>query len=424
MNFFGLTLKSMVHRRLSVSLTFLTLLISCVLLISVSKLQTSVRASFERTISGVDLIVGPESGPVTLLLYSMFRMGDPLVSINYDIYQKLKNDPRIAWALPLSMGDSHKGYRVLGTSVDYFDHYQLGDGETLEFAGGAGESLGYRWDHVVIGSTVAQELGYSLGEHITISHGTGEVSFEEHTNLLFEIVGILEPTGTSVDRSLHIALEGLEAVHAGWNNVAEVAAAEKSPELKAGVRHDFSTYVPEQISVLLLSLESKLTVFEVQSEIQKIPGYQAILPGVAFQQFWQIIEICERILQIISLLVFFCTLTGMVCAMITSLTERRREIAILRSLGGSPRYVAGLLLSESSILIALAAVGGWLVSVMSLGGAAEILSSYWGIYLHNSAVFTVEWSIVFTMVALGVLAGLLPAALAYRESWTVSLSTS
>lgn len=409
--------KSMKHRLLSVSLTFVTLLISCVLLISVAKLQTSVRSSFERTISGVDLIVGPETGSVNLLLYALFRMGDPLASIDYQLHKTLQADPAVAWSLPLSMGDSHRGYRVLGTSADYFKHYEMGEGEKLAFSAGDGESFHSRWDTVVIGSKVAQELGYGLGKRITISHGVGDVSFEEHTQMLFEITGILKPTGTAVDRSLHVSLEGLEAVHAGWSNIE--AATGKSTE---EVVHDMGSMEAKQTSVLLVSLKSKLSIFEVQRKIQDIPGYQAILPGVAFQQFWQIIEVCEAILQLIALLVFLCTLTGMVCAMIAALAERRREMAILRALGGSPGYIATLLWGESLILTVAAAVAGWVVSVLGLWGMGTVLSAEWGIYMEYNALYAVEWSLAAVMVVLGLIAGFVPAALAYRQSWNVSLS--
>ena len=415
-----LTVKSMRHRPLSVSLTFLTLLISCILLISVSKLQTSVRSSFERSISGVDLIVGPEAGPVNLLLYAMFRIGDPLSSIDYKLYQSLQKDPSVAWTLPLSMGDSHRGYRVLATSADYFDHFQIGEGEKLSFSVGDGSGFSQRFDTVILGSKVAEELGYELGKRITISHGVGDVSFEEHTNVLFEVTGILEPTGTPVDRSLHVSLEGLEAMHAGWSNLDELP--EEGQESLEEVVHDLSSMDVEQISVLLVSLKSKLMVFELQRKIQEIPGYQAILPGVAFQQFWQIIEICESILQLISLLVFFCTLTGMVCAMIAALRERKREMAILRSIGGSPSYIAALLLGESLILVILASLAGYTLSVLGLQVMADILSAEWGIYMASESLYLVNWSLVMVMVGLGLVAGLVPAALAYRASWNTSLS--
>ncbi len=206
----GLAFRSLLNRRGTALLTILAIAMSVTLLLGVEKIRRDAKASFANTISGTDLIVGARSGSVQLLLYSVFRIGNATNNISWKSYRDLASESAIAWTIPLSLGDSHRGFRVLGTNLDYFEHYRYRSGRALVFSEGVPFDDLY---DAVLGADVAKELGYALGQAITIAHGTGDVSFAMHDDKPFRVSGILEKTGTPVDRTVHVSLEGIEAIH-------------------------------------------------------------------------------------------------------------------------------------------------------------------------------------------------------------------
>ena len=207
------------NRRVTAALTVLGVALSVAMLLGVEKLRRDARDAFANTISGTDLIVGARSGAVQLLLYSVFRIGNATNNISYESYQDITQHPKVKWTVPISLGDSHRGFRVMGTSHAYFEHYRYARREPLRF------SSGQPFDDVfdaVIGAEVAERLGYQLGDSIIVAHGAGAISLVEHDDKPFRVAGILEPTNTPVDRTVHVSLEGIEAMHADWRSGAKV----------------------------------------------------------------------------------------------------------------------------------------------------------------------------------------------------------
>ncbi|MFN5722292.1 MAG: ABC transporter permease, partial [Betaproteobacteria bacterium] len=201
------------HRRFALSLVVLSLALSTFLLLTVERVRHDVRDNFSNAVSGTDLIVGARSGAVQLLLYSVFRIGQPTQTIEYRSLQALQRDPSVRWVVPISLGDSHRGFPVVATTSAYFEHFRYGPRRQLELLEGR------RFDQVfeaVLGAEVAQQLGYRLGQRLVLSHGSGALDHDRHDEMPFTVVGILARTGTPVDRSVHIPLEGMQALHVDW----------------------------------------------------------------------------------------------------------------------------------------------------------------------------------------------------------------
>jgi phosphate/phosphite/phosphonate ABC transporter binding protein len=150
------------------------------------------------------LIIGQTGVGKSTRINAVFRIGNATANVTWESYEDIAARPEVAWIVPISLGDSHAGYRVVGTDNRFFEHYRHGDRRNLEFAQGG--ELGDLFD-TVLGAAVARDLGYELGQKIIVAHGTGRVSFVEHDNNPFEIIGILAPTGTPVDRSVFVSLE-------------------------------------------------------------------------------------------------------------------------------------------------------------------------------------------------------------------------
>ena len=412
MNLLLLAWKSLLNRRGTALLTLLTIAVSVALLLGVEKVRLHARQSFTNTISGTDLVVGARSGSVQLLLYSVFRIGNATNNISWDSYQEIIAMPGVRWAIPISLGDSHRGYRVVGTTPDYFEHYRYANKRRLEFSAGRAFEDTYE---AVLGAEVAQKLDYRSGDRLIVSHGIGaEGLLEDHDDKPFTVSGILAPTGTPVDRSVHVSLAGIEAIHINWNKVeTDPTLARSSTDL-----------TPRAITAFMLGLDNRLTAFRLQRDINEFTGEPllAIFPGVALQELWDLMRVAEQALRIVSVLVAAAAMAGLLTVSLAGLNERRREMAILRSVGAGYLHVMGLLIIESALLTAFGIGIGVMLQNLILLILQPWLVEQFGLYLPLGLPGGREWAMLGGLQLAGIAVGLLPAWRGYRNSLADGLS--
>ncbi len=413
MNLLHLARQSLLNRRGTASLTVLTIAVSVALLLGVEKIREHARESFANTVSGTDLIVGARSGSVQLLLYSVFRIGNATNNISWESYQEIIKKPGVRWAIPISLGDSHRGYRVVGTTVDYFEYFRYANKRSLEFAEGRAFSDTFE---TVLGAEVAERLGYQVGDSLVVAHGIGaEGLLELHDDKPFTVSGILRPTGTPVDRSLHVGLDGIEAIHINWNQVeTNPLLARSETDLK-----------PRAITAFMLGLENRFQAFGLQRDINNFAGEPllAIFPGVALQELWSMMRVAEQALRIVSVLVAVAAMVGLLAVSLAALNERRREMAILRSVGAGYRHVMGLLISESALLTALGIILGLLLQNVILLFLQPWLVDQFGLFIPFNFPRVEEWLLLAALQLAGIVVGLIPAWHGYRNSLADGLST-
>ncbi|WAJ38310.1 ABC transporter permease [Pseudomonas sp. GOM7] len=418
MHLLRIALASLANRRFTALLTVFAIALSVCLLLAVERVRTEARASFANTISGTDLIVGARSGSVNLLLYSVFRIGNATNNIRWDSFEHFANHRQVKWAIPISLGDSHRGYRVMGTSTAYFEHYRYARTQPLKLA--QGRPFADDPFEVVLGAEVASALGYGLGQKIVLAHGVSTISLVQHDDKPFTVVGILERTGTPVDRTLHISLAGMEALHIDWQNgmPARGDARISADQARA------MDLQPKQITAFMLGLKSKIATFSLQREINEFRGEPllAILPGVALQELWSLMGTAEQALFVVSLFVVLTGLIGMLTAILTSLNERRREMAILRSVGARPWHIASLLVLEAFALALAGMAFGLALLYLGIAGAQGYVQANYGLYLALSAPSSYEWRLLGGILLAALLMGSVPAWRAYRQSLADGLS--
>ena len=418
MNLLSLAWKSARARAATTVLTILSIAISTALLLGVEKIRDGARASFAQTVSGTDLIVGARSGPINLLLYSVFRLGDPTANVSWESYQAFTQRPDVAWSVPLSLGDSHGGFRVLGTTTDYFVHYRYGEKRQLVFA--EGEAFSGVFD-AVLGAETARALGYAIGDEFDISHGLKSADFAEHKNRPFTVVGVLAPTGTPVDRTIHVSLEGIEAVHLGWNNGAPPMGRQAQIDPADIDPRDLQ---PTAITAFLVGLTSKSAVLRYQRDVNtfRFEALSAVIPGVALSQLWRVVGAAEQALRGVAVFVVAAGLTGLLTTILTGLNERRREIAVLRSVGAKSRDVFFLLVLESTLVAALGALIGAVAINVGLGAFARPIETLAGFPLGGFTLSVYDFYITAGVVSIGFLLGFVPGWLAYRQSLSDGLT--
>lgn len=410
--FVSLAWSSLLSRRKTVVLTFLSLLISIMVLFSVEHIRTQAKESFSRTISGVDLIVGAPSGQLNLLLYSVFRMGNPTNSISFESVEMLRNHELVDWIIPIALGDSHKGYRVLGTTDSYFKHYKYANEQTISFNEGKAFNTLFE---AVIGWDLAQKLNYQVGDKIVVAHGMGNVSFKQHDYAPFTISGVLAPTGTPIDKTVHIHLSAIDVIHMPPSKIHELITNPQTLTPK-----------PTSVTAVMLGLTSKFATFKMQRNINNYneDRLMAVLPGVAITELWQLMASIENLLRIIAVLVLISSLFGVATMLLATMDQRKSEFAVLRVLGASPMFILCLILLEALILVCLAIFSAGILLSVFLTIFSDWLAAEFSLFLSPN-IFSQDLLIVSGLVLIAtLLSAIYPAIEAYRKAISSDLSTS
>ena len=408
MVFLRLAFKSLISRRGSVVLTCLAMTVSIFVILGVEHIRNQAKESFYNTVSGADLIVGARTGSTNLLLYSVFRIGSATNNVSWESYLDITADGRVKWAIPISLGDSHMGYRVMGTTLSYFEHFSYGKKRNLKFTNGKPFNDLFE---VVLGAQVAKKLGYEIGDPITLAHGIGKTSFSMHDDKPFRVSGILAPTGTPVDQTLHVSLQGIEAIHLDW----QPGSRKSEQEVKPIKEEDLAI---QSVTAFVLGLKSRMTTFEVQREINEYSQEPllAILPGVALAQLWEMINILEGVLQLISYLILFSSLLGLAAMLLASMREREQEIKLFRAIGASPGFLFVLIQLEALIICGFSILIGSACLLLCLGLTKEMLSANFGLYVEAN-IFSINSVLLLSLVVIATFAvASIPSLGAYKQA--------
>ncbi len=465
-----LALRSLVNRRLTTLLTIASIALSVALLVGVETVRRGIRDSFAGTIRGTDLIVGARGGTQQLLLSSIFGIGFPNGSVSWETYERWAGHGAVKWTIPISLGDSYRGFRVVGTTAAFFEHYRYRNDGTVTVAEG---KLPETDRDVVVGSEVAKALKLSIGASLAVTHGLGSaaaVGISDHDEHPFVLVGILNQTSTPIDRSVYVTLQGIEAMHAGMPKAAApvprtTAGAATTGGTAAGLardgpvtgdqgqhddhdhahgtdghQHDGDDHAHgtdghqhegdghahgadgdhevDQITAFLVGTKNRGDAFRLQREMNTdfAEPLTAIVPAMSLTELWHTIGYAEDGARIITLAVVIVGLMGMLVALYSTLQERRREMAILRSLGAGPGRIAALLVFESGLLALLGAATGLAAIYGFLFVASGMIERHFGIFIPITAPQQVEWLYLGGVIVAGLLVGLIPAWRAYRNT--------
>lgn len=406
-----LAIASIRARRLPVALVMTALTAAMVLLLSIERIQTATQDGFNQSLSGVDLIIGPRSGGIELVLYTAFHLGRPTNNITTETVNDIAQRPEIDWLVPIALGDNHRGFRVVATTADYFEHIKYAGNRPLTFQSGRRFS---QINEVVIGSAVADQLAYSLGSKIYITHGASASMGQLHDDFAFNVVGILEPTGTPNDHAVFVDLKGYELIHLGWQSGTRAFSIqgldlETIPEERLE---------PKTVTAAYVGLKSKLGLFQFMRDIQAYPeeAVSAIIPGLALAELWSIVGMVDKVFEFLSWMIIAISLIAMVTMTITSLDSRTREMTILRATGASPWHLSALVMMESLVL----GVGSIVASVVLVTAttwlAQEYLTSALGIAPEISFLSLHELGTFAIILLAGLASSLLPAMMVFWRS--------
>ena len=405
------------NRKGTLSLVVFSIALSTTLLLGMERVRTQVRDSFVQAVSGTDLVVGARGSELQLLLYAVFHMGKASNNMGWDSAQRLAQRRDVAWTIPISLGDSHRGFAVVATTTDFFTLYQYRRHASLQFT--QGRKFEDIFD-VVLGAEVAAREHYRPGDRVLLSHGTGDTRLSLHADKPFTVCGILAPTGTPVDRGLYISLAAMEAIHIDWQGGAPAPGFHVRPDQVSKFN-----LTPKTVTAVLVGLKNRARVFAAQREINadQQEALMGVMPGVALDQLWSLLRTGENALRVLSWLVTVAGLAGLVATILAGLGERRRELAVLRAAGASPQDIVTLLSLESLLLVLAGTLTGTAITATLLAVFSPVLASGYGLSLSLSWPTTSEWQLLGAINGAGFLAGLIPAWRAYRISLADGLNT-
>ena len=425
MNLFKLAFKSIRHRSFATTATIFSIVLSLLLLFAVERVRRSVEDSFTQTVSGVDLIVGARTGSLQLVLFSVFNIGQVTNNISYESYDKIHHNPDVDWTIPISLGDGHKGFRVVGTTTEFFEHYQVRSNQNLRMLNGA---IFDSATEVVLGAEVAETLKYKLGDKIIVAHGSTEGdSFEEHADAPLTVVGILEGTGTAIDRSLYVSLAAMDHMHEehGADHKEHEEHHHDEKEEHEGHNHEGHNHEghdhehhPKAITSFFVKLKSKTRILSMQREIteNKDEALLAVMPAAVLSDLWKSLSKIEFVLKLISTLVMVVGLIGMVIALMTSLNERRREMAILRSLGAGFSHLAKLIFLEVVLILGLSIIVSAVLKVALELALSGFLAKKFGLYLTGSYFSVMDITMMIATFVVGLVFALGPILIFKNKS--------
>ena len=465
---FTLVIQSLLNRWLSCLLIILTLAFSISLFFTVSRIQESVRSSFQNTISGVDSVVAARGGNLQILLNSVFLIGEPNSTIRWSTFKDITDNNKMNWAVPISLGDSHKGYRVIGTTNNYFKEIKYSSGKNIEFL--SGNSFNDVFD-VVLGNAVANKLKYNIGAEIIIKHGLSDVGevhtfhsekenhsdhadhddhakHEEHDdhsdhtdhndhakhethddhadhsdhadegheghnheNLGFKVTGILKPTGTPIDNAVYVSLAGIEAMHKGWIGNQKVIDVSIEQIMQSELK-------PKTISAIFVSLKNRTQVFQFQRDLlnYKEEAISSVMPGITLSRLWALTGNVDKAFKIITFFIIIIALLGMIAMTIAGLNGRRREMAILRSVGASPTNIVSLLLVESIIISLISCAIGYILMIVIFSIGKDYLQNNYGIFINSFSIKNYDLQMIISIICAALIATIVPAIQIYKNT--------
>lgn len=413
---FRLAWKNIWNKPLSALLSLLLFSLGIGLISFILLLNKQVQQNFERNLANIDLVVGAKGSPLQLILCAMYHIDNPTGNIKIAEARPFlnPNHPLIEKAIPLSLGDSYEGYRIVGTTVNFPSLYEakIQEGRMFQTA-----------LEVTIGASVANAKGLKVGDVFKSSHGLINDGMDHTHEQEFKIVGIFQSTGNVIDQLIVTTLESIWAVHEPHEQEEEVAH-EHHHDNEEAEGHDINHEDDKEITALLVKYRSR-TNFQALNfarNINENTGMLAAVPALEMNRLYALLGVGEQTLRSLALIIMIVSGLSIFISLFNSLKERRYELALMRVMGAFPRKLFALILSEALLLSFLGVVLGFLMSHLSMFFFAKYLQKSFRYSFTAREILVEEYYLAFAGLAIGILASIIPAFMAFKTDISKTLS--
>ena len=398
-NLLALSWRYLWSRPLTAALNLLLLSLGLATVTLVLLVSDQIDRAFERDLAGIDLVVGAKGSPMQLILTGVFHIDAPTGNIPLAEVQALQTDPRVAQLIPLSLGDSFRGFRIVGTSLDYLAHYGVSLAQGTAW-GGAMQAM--------VGADVAQATGLRIGAQFLGAHGLG-AGGHDHGDHPYTVSGLLAPCGCVLDRLILTATESVWQVH-------EKAQAEDEADRKA-------LEAEREVTVALIRYSTPLAAVTLPRFVNASTSMQAAAPAIEVTRLLRMVGVGTDVLRGLGAVLLLTAGLSVFIALWGAVRERRADLAMLRMLGAPPARVAGLLLCEALWLALAASAVGLLLGHLLTGLIGLMLQAERSLPMTGWVWAPTEALVPLAAAAVAVLAALVPAWAAYRTDVAQLLSS-
>lgn len=409
MSIFKIVYKNLKQRSLASLLTIFSIMLGVSLVVAIIILRQESEDAFNQTATGYELIVGPKGSPLQLTLNTVYQIGYPIQNMPYETYELLKNDKRVKLAIPYVFGDNYENFRLVGTVPEIFTEFDFKKGIKFKFKEGNYFTNDFE---AVIGNETAQKTGLKTGDTFTGSHGIESYEgAEKHEEHKFKVTGILEKTFTPVDRVIFVPMNSIWELHHNEEAHNDIDSSENKNKT---------------ITSILLSLKNPVYFDLLRRQINdnKYEGInaQAVLPVFEIKQLFDIIGNINSILLVIAYLVIFVAAISVMVSLYNSMNERKRDIAIMRSLGAGRFTIMKIIILEGAFISLAGGVLGILSGHIIIYFMRNKISDLAGIQITGMSYNIFELYLLLGTLALGVTASVIPALKAYRTDAAKNLN--
>ena len=411
MNILHLSWKNILNKPLNLVLNLVLFALGVGLISLLLLVNVQLEDKFEKNFAGIDLVIGAKGSPLQLILSSLYHLDAPTGNMPVSESKAFLNPkhPIFKSAIPLSLGDSHRGYRIVGTNTGFIDLYEakFADGKLFE------ENM-----EVVVGATVAKNLNLKLADEFKSSHGLIEDENLVHEDAApFKVVGILEKTGSVIDQLIVTKTQSIWAVHDEHDHEAE----ESTEHNEAEHNHDhdeaehsedlpLTSYEDKSITSLLVKFKGRnIQALNMARNINENTNFQAATPAIEINRLYTLLGVGEEALKAMALLIIFVSGLSIFISLFSSLRERKYELAVMRTLGARPGFLFQLIIFEGIIIAVLGCFCGIALSHGSMVLLADFLEKSYR-YDFSAAIFLKEEIYIFGgSLVIGIIAAIIPA---------------
>lgn len=410
MNLFRISWSNLKDKPLSSFLSGLLMTFGITIISLLLLLNKQLDDQFRKNIKGIDMVLGAKGSPLQLILSSIYQIDSPTGNIPLEEAEKLSRNPMIKTAIPLSMGDNYRSFRIVGTNKKYLDHFGATVGQGRMFQGDL---------ETVIGPRVAEVAGLKIGDTFAGSHGL-DAEGEEHADSKYKVVGILNPSNTVADQLILTPLSSVWAIHEHHDEHGEEHGEEHHEEGEAHESEDHEEE-PREITSMLIQFRNPLGMM-IARGINTNSKLQAALPNIEINRLFSLLGVGVETLRGLAIVIMLISGISVFVSLYNSLKERRYEMALMLSMGATRAQLFGMLVLEGLVLALLGFVLGVLLSRVGLWLFSNSVSSE---YHYNLAAFSIlpeEWILLGIAILVGVLAAALPALGVYRMNISRTLA--
>jgi putative ABC transport system permease protein len=409
MNLLQLSWKNLVNKPLAMLLSLVLFGLGVGLISLLLLVNKQLEDKFEKNLAHIDLVIGAKGSPLQLILASMYHIDSPTGNIEIGKVKAFLNPrhPFVRTAVPLSLGDSYRGYRIVGTTPAFLALYQAKIAKGRVFT---------QLMEVVVGTVAAKELGLQIGTEFKSSHGFVIDDDLVHANAHgFKVVGILESSGTVADQLLLTPAQSIWAVHEHGTTV-------EGPTEDLQI-HSLVDFPEKSITALLLQFKGRnIQTLNMQRNINENTDLQAATPALEISRLYSIMGVGADALRWLALVIIAVSGLSIFISLYASLQDRRYELALMRTLGASPGKIFSLIVLEGLVLSVMGFVIGIALSHIGMQLIAGAMKNQYQYSLSGLIWLQEEWFLLAGALGVGFFAAILPAIQASNTDISTTLA--